>query len=187
MKNKKLLFHISGEKGSGKSTLLSWFADDGYFTTEVRLHLEKALKDGEFVADKIPIKFWWTEEMVKFCQDYIKEHTLVFLTGLYHKDELAYFKSAGYDTHSIGVICDEILRYKRIIKRARDCEIKLNLENLREKDRKRNGTEAGFEKSDISNLIRYSEIILFNNNSVKEFRQEYLKLRKYILYAYRIK
>ena len=174
----KHLFHISGKKGSGKTTLLNWLSESGHFTTEVRFHLEDAIAKEMFNPDKIPIPFWWTDQMINLCYEAIQEHNLVFLTGLYHPNELSFFKKE-YEVHSIGIEVDDILRYERILKRQREKETSLTLEELKFKDQKREGIAQGY-KADINSLIKESEIILTNNGTIEDFKKEKEKLLTYL-------
>jgi len=184
---KRLLFHISGRKGSGKTTLLEWFSNDGYFTTEVRFHLEKAIARGEFNPKDIPDPFWWTEQMVNLCYQDLKEKSLVFITGLYHHNELDYFIRRGYGVHNIGISVKTSKRHERILRRIKEKEGHLTAEDLHQKDRKREGRILGYkEKADVESLIRDSEILLSNDGTLQDFKGEYLRLKKFLAETYKV-
>ena len=171
------LFHISGKKGSGKSTLLGWLSDDGYFTTEVRFHLEEALAAKKIDTRDIPVPFWWTEPMLQLCYEQLNDHTPVFLTGMYHPNELAFF-TKGYEVHNIGLVADDSVRHTRILDRKRVKEENLTIEDIRFKDQKRDGSVG--HKADINALIRLAEFTFVNNTTLEDFRQEYDEFKRYL-------
>ncbi len=183
----KRLFHINGNKGSGKSLLLQWLSEDGFYTTEVRFHLEKAMREKIFDAKKIPDPFWWTKKMINICYEDIKEKDLIFLTGLYSKEEIKFFEEKGYEVHLVGIQASEDVRHERILKRAREKEEGLTKEQLEAKDRKRQGKEKGYEdKADVESLIKDSEIVLKNESTIQKFRKEYERLKDFLGAKYKI-
>jgi dephospho-CoA kinase len=172
----KILLYIAGKKGSGKSTLIEMFSKHGYYTTELRFNLEKALSTGEINPKSIPIPFYWTDEMLEFTFRKIRDKHLVVLTGLYNTKDLQQFHNLGFRVVVVSVIAEDKIRYERTSEREREKGNPLNIEDLIYKDSKRDGTAKGFEFNNNNDLMALSQYVIKNEADFQDFERSFSEL-----------
>ena len=154
------LVHVTGKKGSGKSTFLEIARQRGYSTEELEWGYRKLITENNPRIAMLPQPSDWKEHVMKlvFEEHWTRKYgqdATIFFTGLYRPTEISYLRSVvGVDLRIASVIIDDdMIRYQRLLRRAREREVTYTIDDFRLKDLHREGIPEAYKNNSVSTIM----------------------------------